>query len=61
MTKNSEIRQYGKVCSVTGIRTSIDNFYSNQNHIKAVDNLRRTTTATKDQLARMFNQINQYV
>ena len=60
MTKNSEIRQYGKVCSVTSIRTSIDNFYSNQNHIKAVDNLRRNTSATKDQLTRMFNQINNY-
>ncbi len=60
MTKNSEIRQYGKVCSVTGIRTSIDNFYSNQNHVKAVDNLRRNTSATKEQLTKMFNQINNY-
>ena len=60
MTKNSEIRQYGKVCSVTGIRTSIDNFYANQNHVKAVDNLRRNTSATKEQLTRMFNQINNY-
>ena len=60
MTKNSEIRQYGRVCSVTGINTSIDNFYSNQNHIKAVDNIRRNTSATKDQLTRMFNQINNY-
>tara|TARA_R100000808_G_scaffold3607_1_gene12658 strand:- start:191 stop:373 length:183 start_codon:yes stop_codon:yes gene_type:complete len=60
MTKNSEIRQYGKVCSVTGIRTSIDNFYSNQNHVKAVDNLRRNTSATKEQLTKMFNQVNNY-
>ena len=60
MTKNSEIRQYGKVCSVTGIRTSIDNFYSNQNHIKAVDNMRRNSGVTKEQLTRMFNQINNY-
>ena len=60
MTKNSEIRQYGRVWSVTGIRTSIDNFYSNQNHIKAVDNMRRNTSATKEQLQRMFNQINNY-
>ena len=60
MTKNSEIRQYGKVCSVTGIKTSSDNFYSNQNHIKAVDNMRRNTSVTKDQLTRMFNQINNY-
>ena len=49
-----------KVCSVSGVKTSEKNFYSNQNHVKAVDNLRRTTSATKDQLARMFNQINQY-
>jgi len=49
-----------KVCSVTGLETSVTNFYRNQNHLKAVDNLRRTTNATKEQLARMFNQINQY-
>ena len=49
-----------KVCSVTVLETSATNFYKNQNHVKAVDNLRRTTTATKEQLARMFNQINQY-
>ena len=49
-----------KVCGVTGLETSLDNFYKNQNHVKAVDNIRRTTNATKDQLARMFNQINQY-
>ena len=49
-----------KVCSVTGLETSVNNFYKNQNHLKAVDNLRRTTNATKEQLSRMFNQINQY-
>ena len=49
-----------KVCSVTGLETSTTNVYKNQNHVKAVDNLRRTTNATKEQLARMFNQINQY-
>ena len=49
-----------KVCSVTGLETSKTNFYTNQNHVKAVDNLRRTTNATKEQLSRMFNQINQY-
>ena len=50
-----------KVCTVTGMETSEDNFYTNQNHVKAVDNLRRTTGATKDQLQRMFNQLNAYV
>ena len=32
----------------------------NQSHIKAVDNIRRNTSATKEQLTRMFNQINNY-
>ena len=50
-----------RVCTVTGIETSVDNFYTNQNHVKAVDNLRRTTGATKSQLQRMFNQLNAYV
>ena len=49
-----------KVCTVTGLETSTENFYANQNHVKAVDNLRRTTGATKDQLQRMFNQLNAY-
>ena len=50
-----------KVCTVTGMETSTENFYANQNHVKAVDNLRRVTGATKDQLQRMFQQINAYV
>ena len=49
-----------KVCSVTGMKTSEKNFYSNQNHVKAVDNLRRNSGATKEQIMRMFNQINNY-
>jgi len=49
-----------QICSVTGLETSVNNFYNNQTHVKAVDNLRRTTNATKAQLTRMFNQINQY-
>ena len=50
-----------KVCTVSGLETSVDNFYANQNHVKAVDNLRRNTGATKIQMQRMFNQINNYV
>jgi hypothetical protein len=50
-----------KVCSVTGLETNVNNFYNNQTHVKAVDNLRRSTGATKEQMSRMFNQINQYV
>jgi hypothetical protein len=49
-----------KVCDVTGLKTSENNFYKNQSHVKAVDNIRRTTSATKDQLQRMFHQINNY-
>ena len=49
-----------KVCDVTGIKTSANNIYKNQSHLKAIDNIRRTTDVTKDQLTRMFNQINNY-
>ena len=53
-------RTIKRTCSVTGVKTSENNFYANQNHVKAVDNLRRTTGATKNQLTRMFNQVNTY-
>ena len=49
-----------KVCNVTGLETNVNNFYANQTHVKAVDNLRRTTGATKEQLQRMFFQLNNY-
>ena len=49
-----------RVCDVTGLKTSEKNFYTNQSHVKAVDNIRRATSATKDQLKRMFNQLNKY-
>ena len=49
-----------KVCSVTGLETDVNNFYKNQNHVKAVDNFRRTTGVKKFQLQRMFNQLNNY-
>ena len=49
-----------KTCVVTGLKTSVDNFYCKQNHVKAVDNMRRNTSATKEQLTRMFNQISKY-
>ena len=49
-----------KICDVTGMQTSVNNFYTNQSHVKAVDNIRRTTSASKDQLQHMFNQINNY-
>ncbi len=49
-----------RLCTVTGMKTSESNFYKNQNHVKAVDNIRRNTGATKDQLRRMFNQLKTY-
>ena len=53
-------RTKSKICSVSGVKTSVNNFYANQNHVKAVDNLRRNTSATKEQLTKMFNQVNNY-
>ena len=49
-----------RTCDVTGVKTSSNNFYANQNHVKAVDNLRRNSGATKEQIMRMFNQLNNY-
>ena len=53
-------RTKSKVCSVSGVKTSEKKFYSNKNNVKAVDNLRRNSGATKEQITRMFNQINNY-
>mgnify|MGYP005993177601 CR=1 FL=1 len=53
-------RTKSRICTVTGMKTSEKNFYANQNHVKAVDNIRRNTDVTKEQLTRMFNQINNY-
>ena len=54
------MRTRKRVCTVTGVKTKESNFYSNQTHVKAVDNLRRATGANKQQLTRMFNQLNTY-
>jgi len=53
-------RTKSKICTVTGMKTSVNNFYANQNHVKAFDNIRRNTDVTKEQLTRMFNQLNNY-
>ena len=53
-------RTKSRICDVSGIKTSENNFYNNQSHIKAVDNLRRSSGATKEQMQRMFHQINNY-
>lgn len=49
-----------RTCDVTGVTTSERNFYSNQSHVKAVDNLRRVSGASKPQMRRMFNTLNAY-
>ena len=49
-----------QTCDVTGMTTSTKNFYSNQSHVKAVDNMRRATGANKTQLKRMYNQLATY-
>jgi hypothetical protein len=61
MARRKTVTPATKVCTVTGLETSLDNFYKNQSHVKAVDNLRRNSGATKSQLQRMFNQLNAYV
>jgi len=53
-------RTKSRICTVTGMKTSVNNFYANQNHVKAIDNIRRNTDVTKEQLTRMFNQLNNY-
>ena len=49
-----------RTCNVTGITTSERNFYGNQTHVKAVDNMRSVTGASKMQLQRLFSQLNTY-
>jgi ABC-type oligopeptide transport system substrate-binding subunit len=53
-------RRKMKVCNVTGIKTSENNFYNNQNHVKAVDNLRRNNGVSLNALRRTFNNLNEY-
>jgi len=67
MTKNSETRQYGKVCTISGNRykANYDNFYHNSNssdglhpYHKKFDNFRRVSGATVDQVKELVNLIN---
>jgi len=60
ITKFNPMRKSKQTCRVSGIKTAPENFYTNQVHTKAVDNIRRTTGATTKQLTRMFNQLNAY-
>ena len=58
--KFNQMRKSKQTCTVTGMKTTADNFYTNQTHVKAVDNIRRNTGATKEQLTNMFNQLQTY-
>ena len=60
MARTRKTPTRARVCTVTGMQTSESNFYKNQNHVKAVDNIRRNTSASKEQLKHMFNQLKQY-
>lgn len=53
-------RRKMKTCNVTGIKTDANNFYGNHNHVKAIDNLRRTTGVSLDTLRRTFNNLSTY-
>ena len=64
MTKNSEIRQYGKECNISGNRYdgNIENFYVNNNssdglhpYHKFYDNMRRTHSISVDTLRKIVN------
>ena len=46
-----------RVCTVSGLTRPTTDFYKGQNHLKAIDNLRRNSGATKDQMRRMFNNL----
>ena len=68
MTKNSETRQYGKVCTISGNRyeANYDNFYHNSNssdglhpYHKYYDNVRRTHDMSVDKLREIINFKNQ--
>ena len=67
MTRNSEIRQYGKVCTISGktFDANLDNFYRNENsddglhpYHKAFDNFRRTTGSSVEKVRQLINLIN---
>ena len=67
MTKNSKIRNYGKVCTISGksFPGDIDNFYVNNNasdglhpYHKDFDNFRRVTGASVNKVRELVTLIN---
>ena len=67
MTKNVDVRTYGKVCTISGktFPGDVDNFYVNKNandglhpYHKQFDNFRRTTGASVDRVRQLVTLIN---
>ena len=67
MTKNVDVRTYGKVCTISGKKFpgNIDNFYVNKNandglhpYHKSFDNFRRTTGASVERVRELVTLIN---
>jgi hypothetical protein len=56
-TRNKKETVETRVCTVSGLTRPTTDFYKGQNHLKAIDNLRRSSGATKDQMKRMFNNL----
>ena len=67
MTKNSEIRNYGKVCTISGksFPGNLDNFYVNRNaddglhpYHKDFDDFRRVNKVSVDKVRELVTLIN---
>ena len=67
MTKNIDVRAYGKVCTISGkaFPGNLDNFYVNRNaddglppYHKLFDNYRRKTGASVDRVRELVTLIN---
>ena len=70
MTKNSETRQYGKECTISGksFPADYDNFYHNSNtkdglhpYCKYYDNVRRAHSISVDTLRKIINFKNNQI
>ena len=67
MTKNIDVRAYGKVCTISGktYPGNVDNFYINKNsddglhpYHKDFDNFRRTTRSSVAKVRELVTLIN---
>ena len=66
MTKNKDIREYGKLCTISGRRfdANVNNFYINNKspdglhpYHKSFDNFRRVTGASVEKVRELVNLI----